>query len=88
MIGRSHVITISERCRRRAAKAAEDGFNLDSKAFEEAAEEIDRLRMELQQAIQSLDELRQERSRIWSLLEEYRGANRDRAALIASSEPQ
>lgn len=57
--------------RKRATKCAEDGFNRDSALYDRAADEIERLEAEV--------------ARLWSLVEEYRQANTERASEIARS---
>lgn len=57
--------------RKRATKCAEEGFDRDSALYERAADEVERLEAEV--------------ARLWSLVEEYRQANTDRASKIARS---
>lgn len=57
--------------RKRATKCAEEGFDRDSALYERAADEVERLEAEV--------------ARLWSLVEEYRQANTERASEIARS---
>lgn len=57
--------------RKRATKCAEEGFDRDSALYERAADEVERLEAEV--------------ARLWSLVEEYRHANTERASEIARS---